>query len=430
MSRGGKWKFYNKVKYEMALDWYDILIYKYDLFSYKHRQQHLSHIFQKKSIENDMSGYKQLMRLLTKTEKMQNIIDLMIKCYQLRGVDHFEYEKQYILLLQLADELDADILSSYRWKNMQGAAFNLGLFSLGLCFRNKAIEKVKMHQEEKKYKYQRFLVALEEQDYSYANELIADMEKDQDTKYMSIQFEIARQYLCIMCNDEQYFEMNYRQLSIEDKDFYDQIKEKDFILFGAVYEDLSGYNVKDDTKMIRINYAGESTLGKAIKYKNVWMSYYRAINRIWQFDESNAKKEFSSIEYLINYSENVSKKYLDKKVRTASNITSLCFEGFNYMVPFILFDLAKMGRRKIKVTGVNLFHGEIHDESYFKALTDKEENKRSYWNSFFRHSVITQFIMIKNMRAAGVIEPIGVLNDVLDLSLEQYIEDLEKIYVM
>lgn len=416
-------KSYNRAKYVTALDWDDILLYKYN-------RKRLSYIFQKKSLENDMVGYKRLLRLLAKTKNMEDIVNRMIKCYQLRGIDNPEYEQQYVLLLRKAEELNADILSLYRWKNMQGAAFNLGLFSLGLCFRNKAIEKVKLHQGEEKYKYQRFLIALEERDYSYAYELLADMEKAKDTKYRSCQFEIARQYLCILSNDEKYFERQYNQLTPEDKDFYDAIKREDFILYGSVYEDLSGYNVQNDTKMIRINYAGESTLGETVKYKNVWMSYYRDINKIRQFDGSNTKKEFGSIEYLINYRINVPKGYIDKKVRVASDITQLHFEGFNYMVPIMLFDLAKMGRRKIKVTGVNLFHGEIHDRSYRMAIVNKEEDKRLIWNSFFGHSVITQFIMVKNMRDAGVIEPIGVLNDILDLSLEQYIKDLEKIYVM
>lgn len=416
-------KSYNREKYVTALDWYDILLYRYN-------RKQLSYLFEKKSLENDMVGYKRLLKLLTKTKKLQDIINRMIKCYQLHRIDNLEYEQQYNFLLQQAEELDADILSLFRWKNMQGAAFNLGLFSLGLCFRNKAINKVKQHQEEEKYKYQRFLIALEEQDYTYADKLVTDMEKAKETKYRSCQLEMARQYLCIMCNDEKYFEMKYNRLLMEDRDFYDAIEREDFIVYGPVYEDLSEYNVQNGTKMIRINYAGNSTLGKAAKYKNVWMSYYRKADRIWKFGESNEQEEFDSVEYIINFRDDVSKKYLDKNIRIASDITPLCFEGFSYMVPVMLFDLAKMGRRKIKVTGVNLFHGEIHDKSYFKALVDKEENERMYWNSFFSHSVITQFIMVKNMRAAGVIEPIGVLNDILDLSLEQYIKDLENIYVM
>lgn len=416
-------KSYKQVKYAVALDWYDIFLYAYN-------RKRLSYVFEKKSLENDMTGYKRLLRLLTKTKKMQDVINRMISCYKLRWKNNSEYEQQYILLLQQVKELDADILSLFRWKNMQGAAFNLGLFSLGLYFRNKAIEKVKLHQGEKKYKYQRFLIALEEQDYSYAEDILADMERAKKREYLPGQLEMARQYLSIMCNDEKYFKMKYKQLTIEDKDFYDAVNRENFILFGVVYEDLSAYNVRDDTKMVRINYAGESTLGKAVKYKNIWMSYYRDINRIKQLEAESAKKEFQSIEYLINYQGDMAKKYLEKKVHSASNITPLCFEGFSYMIPIMLFDLAKMGRRKISISGVNLFHGKIHDESYRKALVDKEENKRLYWNSFFNHSVITQFIMLRNLRTAGVIEPIGVLNDVLDLSLEQYVEDLEKIYVM
>lgn len=415
-------RLYNRVKYEKALDWYDILLCVY-------KRDRLSKVFEKKALEKDMIGYKRLLKLLTKTEKMQGVINQMIKCYQLCDANSSEYEQQYSFLLRQAEELDADTLSLFRWKTMQGAAFNLGLFSLGLRFRNKAIEKVKLHQEEKKYKYQRFLVALEEQDYSYANELLTDMEKTKGTKYSSSLLEMARQYLCIMCNDETYFEMKYKQLTTEDKNFYDAIKKEDFVFFGPVYEDLSAYNIRDNTKMIRLNYGGESTLGKAAKYRNVWMSYYRAIDRIRQWSERHAKKEFSSVEYLINYKDSASKNYLDKKVRNAKEVTSLCFEGFNYLVPVALFDLAKMGRREIKIGGVNLYHGKAHDGSYLKASGDREWNKRRYWNAFFRHSVITCFIMLKNMREVGVIEPIGVLIDILNLSLEQYIRDLEKEYV-
>lgn len=103
----------------------------------------------------------------------------------------------------------------------------------------------------------------------------------------------------------------------------------------------------------------------------------------------------------------------------------ILFLGDANMLPMMILDLRKHGIENIAVWGNNLFCSKkIHSSDY---MFGNNENYK-YMRSLAAHDMISNFKIMKRMYLAGIISVDPILRDVLDLSLEEYIEEMEKIH--
>lgn len=329
--------------------------------------------------------------------------DIKSKIYQMI-VENTYHDELYCEILNHFENVSAYHYSMERWNTLTTFFISNGLFRLGLICRQKAESAIEL-KHSPKYIYKNIIVCIENGDLDKAQNLFKIIDKRPFNSFSEIK--LLSEYLNIING----------KTSLEKADFNyrNYLQGKKVKIIGPLMSEKDNQSKNEDEIIVRNNV-------KVNQKETVNVSYYN-------YDGfSKIKNDLGVLIKKIDY---IVVKAVCGRIEKHQNVHMLdpwykiLFLGDANMLPMMILDLRKHGVENITVWGNNLFCSKkIHSSDY---MFGNNENYK-YMRSLAAHDMISNFKIIKRMYLAGIISVDPILRNVLDLSLEEYVEEMEKIH--
>lgn len=248
-----------------------------------------------------------------------------------------------------------------------------------------------------------------------------------------------RQHLQLIGGTELYFgrknsaiEFYKKLLTPLEKKFASYISNKSVAIVGPVN---SGLNLGDEIDsydiVLRFNYMGTEKLSQNSFGKKTNISFYIEA-RLWGDRIEPEKIDWmNELDWVIVDSphslDDISFTGVTKPIRkryyAAHPFANPMFKGASSGIQRAILDLMRFNVKKIKVFNTNLFLENNYDKNY----PSRGKLGVKYFN-FHWHDPLSNFVFLKRLQSFSLIESDEVLNKILKMSKQEYIEALELRY--
>ena len=339
-------------------------------------------------------------------------------------------------LLEDSRELDPNSLTSDKWLEYCHLCMLNGMFQLGAIIRSKAIEssyiEANFSTASKNQIYRAFKAAVDQADYQYANNMLEMLSStNMDDKDLIK----CRLFLSMCQGDLETVSSLARSFySNADRLFYDYLKNKEVALVGpAPLDNNNGKEIDSHEVVVRLSYVGGSSFADTnILGAKINISYYgdffsEAISKLPDYDflKKLDYTVFKTIRY--QYQKEL---YKAGKSRVLFSPNDCFFNGSAHMIQNALFDLLCFSPNRIKLYNVNFFLStKMHYDGYSKILRRRKGVKRRYYERHANHKYLSSLNYTRNLWNSGIIEVDNFCSEVLNMTSEDYMSEMQKIYI-
>lgn len=342
-----------------------------------------------------------------------------------------DFEVEYKLLKDMFERKRSDDLTLGRWLMLKTYANIYGWYTLGLLCRNKAKERIYRHPKKSNYWRQRLLVCIEDGKGEEAEKCFLHISSRPWMRRNRAAWQMVEQFYRISVGDNQSLACEVEKLDPLKKKYYQYINEHDVWIIGPAPAKIDEQHIaREDVAVIRLNYKGESWAKKVNINSYTAISYYRSFFCRSYLKENVDRNEYINTEYMVlpeNSKKDVDEVLADKAIEYGATNRRITFEGAHNFLQTVIMDVCKYGKREIKVTGANLYLGELHADGYNYSNSPKPYDVRG--NNILC-TPTANFAILKLFYKWGVIEPLGELKYVLDMELKEYVEAIEQKYTL
>ncbi|NLJ17771.1 hypothetical protein [Globicatella sulfidifaciens] len=367
--------------------------------------------------------------------KAYNLVEELVKLIVLKhsniekNVKFGEQSNQVKNLLFIYKELlDIDGL-----KKMEFIFIGLGFFDLGFYCRticeeliinlfnkNKSMSSTKLHSV--------YWALKNRYDIDTAN-------KYYYSKIQFLSFFNRNEYLIfsnIMKSDkDQSYSIAKTKFNTLDLKYNQVINNKKIAIIGPANGNVNVEEVlKEYDVIISITYRGTSLFNEEPMKGKRYISYYNyeASTKIEKeidksFFEHLDFSVFKTIDY--DYQRKLVKQSSARKIFSLDN---KLFLGQPNMLQMIIYDLLHFNPKEIKIFNFNFFLSHNLYRKDYKIEGTEHDNRFKLWNSFAIHNIISQFQFAKALYNNGLYLADDDGKNVLDLDIDEYISQMEKIH--
>lgn len=353
-------------------------------------------------------------------EYMRILAVFIIKRYKEELISEMEYEN-YLVGIRA---IDTQVLSTEKWKLLSFISSAFSLFQIGYAFRKKAIESVFIIIGIKKTT-----------DYLFNEAFNASMDIN---KYEKVRM------LLKLCSNNRikkhllYFNMmtvnkvnsrKIRRFSREDTEFANYIRGKNVAIIGPALSEVNhGDEIDTFDVVIRLNYRGSDKLPDKIKVgKKTNVSYYNNLT-IRNLNVNEKEIIYNDLNYWVVPQKSVAHEndfdIINRKGRER-HILLFYFMGYPNLIQHILLDILIFDPKRIKIFDVNFFMANMqHQDNY----VIKKLSKQEFVYSSAVHDLISQINFIRQLWQNRQCEVDETCENILRLSNEEYLKNMEEIY--
>ena len=306
-----------------------------------------------------------------------------------------------------------------------------GLFRMGYICRNKCVDKIKTHTENKGI-FSKFVVAMEEQNYELAGDILHRIRKNKlARKWCRKDLDVFEDYYAIMTKQRNELQANYNATDGIDREYYDFISAKEVAIIGPSPAKIENMEEMKDKIVIRFNDRGKAILPEEQVDFPTQISFYNGGCSNWI--QNNADNSFLyDLKYIVGQ-EIIKNNFPDKakeRMKIAKNLNAIFLIGIPNELPFAMFDLLRCGKKSIEVYSNNLYLSKNVWSDKYNIHSQKEQKQMFWWPILAQHEMSTQFIFLQNVYRQGFIHADEELKWVLEHDLKDYIAKMEELWVM
>lgn len=239
-------------------------------------------------------------------------------------------------------------------------------------------------------------------------------------------------YNSILCGDFKDIDrLNEKYLEQGDRAFAELITGKTVALVGpSDSRAISGQEIDGYDIVIRLNYQGQGNMPEPDRYgARIDVSY---------FNSNNARKNLAiAVEnplHDLKYAVFKSRKQAQMASeicpsRMARSPENFWLQGWPNMIQLALYDLLSYKTRKIKLFKINFYLAEsLHFNGYQTRHVNLTDPK-SLFSGHACHHIVRQLDFIRMMVQNGLIEVDDECKSIINMSNDEYLGEMEKIYV-
>jgi hypothetical protein len=366
----------------------------------------------------------------------ERYFDLLIKyAAQVRG--YYQLPAEYVSkLFKDSRELEHNIMASEKWLEYCHFCMLNGMFQLGAIIRSKAIEssyiEVNSSNAGSNQLFRAFKAAVDQADYPLAEVILDRLSNAVEDNDVVMKY---RLFLSMCSGDLEKVRFMTKELfSIAEELFFEYLNGKNVALVGpAPISDGAGKEIDAHDIVVRISYTGEnSTVDQENFGSKVNISYYGNV-----FSEAINKTSNSNFLDKLDYAvfKTICHRYRKELVqinkgRVFFSPNYCFFNGSAHMVQNALFDLLHFSPKKIKLFNINFF---LAEKPHYTGYSDIIQGNKDYeWHKFQRHAnhkYLSSLNFTRNLWKSGVIEVDNFCKDILSMTSEGYMLEMQRIYI-
>lgn len=364
---------------------------------------------------NDKKKYAVMKKLFAR-KLGKNLYQEIMECIEiikLNRPDNSIVEK-YSNILQKLDTLSPRTFTVERWCTVGTVLSSNGLFRAGAICRGKSKERLMSARG----RYAKKVVAyLENNDLQNAKKYIDEICKN---RFLSYCLEGEMQYFKLYFNllnksDMNKYSINWEKCENYDAEYSALIKDKTIKIIGPA--NALNSDKEDNEYLIGINCTKEVQEHKVDAMYNQSVVAEKAFGIL--------PRKYSGYGRICIYDYDGCQKVINK-MRFSKRMDSLYYKGVMHLVPQVVMDVLINGGKSLCVEGTTLFMSErVYHDQYFN---EDEGERQEHCCSMGKHDLESQFIFLKNLYHAGCFGTDDILKEILNLSVEEYLENMEYLY--
>lgn len=336
-----------------------------------------------------------------------------------------EYEEHYEYLLNLFKETTWNVFSSERWKTLESFFLSKGMFRLALICRKKGQDHLLNRKYHRGDAWRKTLVYLENRKFNDAADEMKHIFFCQENIPKQNIYMLKLYYALLEQNAD--LDFKYKEADSDTLKFYEEIHNKDITIIGpAVGKELLPESSRRSI-IVRPNERGENKDDPEQKKFPTNISYYSGHGVNWLNCDHNVDilKNFMFTVVKYDYDNFCSK---NTGIRKALPMDHVLSTGFLQMLPIMVLDLAMAKPKNLYVCRSNLYLSNTPYRKNYQS-SEMDLSRFNLWRSFATHNIISQFLLLQNMFIAKRFTADSELEAVLTLNLEDYLYQMEQIYV-
>ena len=348
--------------------------------------------------------------IVTDKELLEIIVNALYLVRQ--GADISAINREY---LEKLSQIEKKIISWKRWDCLRFLLCANGLLQMSHICREKAISR--LCENSNAYgALRRFAHEIEHGNYNAAYDLL------KSKCFRGLRLLYKKQYM--HCVDICTTLIGKKKNSDE---FGRMIENKRVVILGPATHD-KGMNDYDEDKdiIVRFTYRGKDYLPECDKEIPTDVSYYNGFAENYEkhHDISDAKQD---LKFACYKRQGIKEKFDESpKIRRVHLFDPCIGFGQANLMPDAVFDCLHYNVALIYVRNCNLYMAKnFYDHQY--SIVENLNNKKLLY-SFAKHDYEGQFNLLKALYMAGKFQCDEECNDVLTLSVDEYIQKMEIIF--
>ena len=341
------------------------------------------------------------------SELIANALDCVGK-----GIEISTVNREY---LERLSQSDTKKLSWRKWDCLRFLMCGKGLLQMSHVCREKAISRLYEHR--KAYgALRRIACEIERGNYDSAYALV------KSKSFLALKLFDKKQYL--QCED--ICATLSEGKKIADK-FGEYVEGKRIVILGPAPHDKGMTDYDEDKDIIaRFTYRGKEYIPECDKEIPTNVSYYNGLAETYM--ESHDISAFKRDLEFICYKRQEAKEQFDEfPFKRRIHLFDPCIVfGQAYMMPNAVFDCMHYNVSSIYVRNCNLYMAKEYYDRNYSSMEDKGNQFRLY--TFAVHDYEGQFNLLKALYATGKFQCDEECRNVLSLSVEEYIRNMEIIF--
>ena len=284
------------------------------------------------------------------------------------------------------------------------------------CFRSSVICRKMMYlitlKKRNSFNWCDFKLCIENNNLVLSKKIIKDLYKNK--LFFSSMIEekaVAKEYYRIICK-------RYPcKFSKKDEEFYDFISKKNIHIWGPLDEKEEFL----DSKAVNVIFNSD------IVNNHIYADVAYLNHEGFVYLQNNTEFDWNKYRFMIFKNEY---SFTKRSFRVIMDTECILVNGNFNMLPIALFDLLRGNPKSIFVSGTNLYcDNKIYSDSYKSFSVNKLLDNKKIIKSISVHDLITQFSFLKNLYELGFFMCDDSLKRVMNMTIETYAAELEKIYV-